>query len=93
MINEEIFKYVSDNFTKNTFSIYENSLRVFEQLYKDKPLKLITVKDIESFKNERLTVVNKSTINIDIVTLKATFNLLVKWEFLSSNIFNQVKKF
>lgn len=35
----------------------------------------------------------KRTVNIDLVTLKATSNLLVKWGFLSSNVFNYVKKF
>lgn len=92
-IKEEIFRYVSDNFTKNTLSIYKNSLRNFEKLFKDKPLKSITVKDIENFKNDRLKAVSKVTINIEIITLRATFNLLIKWGFISENVFSEVNKF
>jgi len=92
-IQGEIFKYVTDNFTKNTLSIYKNSLSTFGKMFKDKPLKLISVKDIENYKNFRLQTVGKTTINIDIVTLKATFNLLIRWNVLTNNMFNDVKKF
>jgi integrase/recombinase XerD len=89
----EIMKYVSDNFTKSTYSIYKNSINHFERHFDKTPLKSITTKDIETYKAKRIESINKTTCNIELRTLKAVFSILVKWEYLSFNPFKDVKQF
>ncbi len=90
---KEVTKYVSENFRSSTQSIYKNSLKTFNSLIGNKPILLITTNDIERFKSERIKQVNKTTANIDLRTLKASFNLALKWKFINENPCKDIKQF
>lgn len=89
----EVMKYVKDNFRSGTAEIYsalfKNMLRIFPA---DKPVRLINAKDIENYKSERLKEVSKSTVNIDLTTLKAVFNIAIRFNWLETNPCKNIKK-
>ena len=53
----------------------------------------ITPRDIESYKQERLTQVKPSTINRELALLKHMFNLAKKWKYTDENPVREVKFF
>ncbi|MCI0716742.1 MAG: tyrosine-type recombinase/integrase [Chlorobi bacterium] len=88
----EVMKYVTDNLRYSTTLFYK---RVFNDLLRiigDKHLKLITTKDIESYKSKRLEEVSPSTVNIDLTTIKTIFNIAIRFNLLLSNPVNHIKK-
>lgn len=91
-LQSEVMKYVTDNLRYSTTLIYKRVFRDFLRIIGDKHLRLITVKDIEGFKSKRLEEVSPSTVNIDLTTLKAIFNIAIRFNWLDSNPVNQIKK-
>lgn len=91
-IETDILNYVKSNFTNSTLSIYRTALKHFGAEFGGVALNSITVKQVEDYKQKRLNSVNKTTCNIELRTLKAAFGLLVKWNFLSHNVFKDVKQ-
>jgi integrase len=87
-----ILKYVSDNMQAGTLSIYKNVMNNFERISGNKPLKLINGAEIENYKNTRANEVSKATTNIDIRTLRAIFNIAIRFEWVSDNPLKYVKK-
>jgi len=92
-LQTEVLKFVSDNLRRSTGLIY---IRVFKHMFKiigNKQLKQITTNDIENYKSVRLRVVNKTTVNIEFTTIKAIFNIGIRFNLLESNPCKSVKKF
>jgi site-specific recombinase XerD len=74
-------KYIGDfplaNYTPQHFDIYKTE--------RQKPVKVITVKD--GHKTEREKIVRPVTVNIELRTLRAFFNTALRWKLLESNPF------
>lgn len=90
---KEINRYTKENFRTSTQSIYKNAMSNFISNIGNKPILLITSNDIERFKSERIKQVNKTTANIDLRTLKASFNLAVQWKLINENPCKEIKQF
>ena len=90
-LKEEILNYVSVNLRKSTIQIYRRVLNDLIRILKDKPIKLITIIDIENYKSKRLSEVKNTTVNIDLKTMRAIFNIAIKWEWINKNPMNAVK--
>lgn len=84
-LKDYVLKYTSQNYTASTNQIYRNTLNKFVGLIGNKRLNSLTINDIEFYKAERLKSINKVTLNIEIRTLKAIFNLAIKWNALKIN--------
>ena len=91
-IKEEALKTLKNDITIGTYKIYEASLRVFQKFTANKKAKLISVKDIESFKAFRLQTIKPATVNIEIRSLKAVFNVALRLGLISSNPFLKIKQ-
>jgi integrase/recombinase XerD len=87
-LEKHVLLYVSNNMRKGTLNIYKNTCKSFIRIIGSKPLNEITNKDIEYFKSCRLKEVRQSTCNIDLSTLKSTFNIGIKFGWC---IYNPVK--
>ncbi|MBK8552809.1 MAG: tyrosine-type recombinase/integrase [Ignavibacteria bacterium] len=72
--------------------IYRRVLNDMIRIIKNKPVMLITNKDLENYKSVRLTEVKKTTVNIDLKTMKAILNLALKWNWISENPMRYVKQ-
>lgn len=91
-LQTEVMKYVSNNMEHSTGKLYkavfDNMLRIFN----DKPIKLINSRDIELYKTVRAEEVTKATVNKDINTMKAIFNIAIRFEWLNLNPVKNIKK-
>ena len=90
-LTNEVLKYVNANLSKSTVSLYKRLLKDFKRINGNIPIKHITFKEIELFKQVRLTEVTKTTVNIDLRTLKAVLNLAIKWNWINENPMKAVK--
>ena len=89
----ELMPFVQSNLQIGTAEIYEKSFRYFLQFLSDIPINKITHRDIDRYKIERLSKVSKTTINIELRSLKAGFEHSVRWGILSANPFRGIKLF
>jgi integrase len=93
ILEAEVLNYVFNNLSKGSYTIYKATFRYLKALTGNKPIKLITGKDIELYKETRIKTVEKTTCNIEVRTLRAIFNLAVKWNWLNCNPLKNVKEF
>lgn len=84
-LEDKVISFVKDNHRKGTVSIYKFTMKSFRETIGDKPLNEITIRDVEHYKSERLKKVKPSTCNIDIATLKASFNIGLKFGWVLHN--------
>jgi site-specific recombinase XerD len=91
-LRNEVLKYVLDNMQGSTCQIYNRVLNDMLRIIGNKPVKLITVKDIENYKSFRISEVKPSTVNIDLSTMKAAFNIALRFDWISINPVKSVKK-
>lgn len=91
-LQNEILKYVNDNLRHGTVKIYKSTLKHLLRIVKDKPIKLITSNEIEYYKSIRLKEVRQSTVNIDLNTIKAIFNIAIRFNWLEKNPSKDIKK-
>lgn len=91
-LQTEVLKYVSDNLRNSTCQIYKRVFKDLLRIIGNRPLKLITISDIENYKSFRLKEVKQATVNIDLMTIKAIFNIAFRFNWINSNPCNEVKK-
>ncbi|MBN1633996.1 MAG: site-specific integrase [Ignavibacteria bacterium] len=91
-LQKEVLKYAESNFRKSTIQIYKRVFKDALRLISDKPIKLITFSDIEHYKTIRSGEVSPAMVNIDLATLKAIFNIAIRFEWININPVNKVKK-
>lgn len=91
-LKNEVLKYAKTNFDKKTVWEYSNIMTKFIDFTGDIHLKDISVKDIEHFKQFRLSDVRPATLNKDLGTLKSAFNYALKLNWINNNPFNKTKK-
>lgn len=91
-LQREVLKYVSDNLRLGTLLLYRNAFKDLIRIIGNKPIKLISNSDIEKFKSFRLTEVKPTTVNIQLTTTKAVFNIAIRFNWLNSNPCNAIKK-
>ncbi|HMQ70129.1 MAG TPA: tyrosine-type recombinase/integrase [Ignavibacteria bacterium] len=91
-LRKEVLQYVSDNLRRGTLLLYKNAFKDLLRITGNKAIKLITVSDIEKFKSIRLTEVKPSTVNIQLTTIKAIFNIALRFNWIHSNPCDSIKK-
>ncbi len=84
-LRTEVLKYVKVNLRKTTVQIYNRVLNDMIRIIKNKPVKLISIRDIENYKSIRLNEVRNTTVNIDLKTMRAIFNIALKWNWITIN--------
>jgi integrase len=85
--------YVENNHAPKTLENAKRVLKAFGRLYGDIPIRELKSNHAEEFKLSRLDSVGvgKSTVNIDVRTLKSCLELAVTWSLLKENPFRKVK--
>ena len=87
----ELFRTrINGSIRKSTLRPYLMSLKSFEAVVGDRLLSEYTIHDIENYKQKRLETISPITLNIELRSLKTTFNSAVKWELLKENPFRKV---
>jgi len=83
--------YANTSFMPNTTRLYDSAFRDFVRLIGDKALNEYKAIDLEHSKAKRLSEVSSTKTNIDFATIKAFFNMAVKWGALEKNPCSGVK--
>jgi integrase len=90
-------RFVSDflahregKFAPATIALCERTLRLFQALRGDIKLEKISSRDIDLYISHRLKTVSPVTVNIEIKTLKASFNTALRWKIIGENPMKEV---
>ena len=81
----QILTYYEKNRAWTTTKRVQDCLRNAKRVWKKDHLQDITIQDVENFKIERLKKVKPATIRLEFRTLKAVFNLAIKWKLIKEN--------
>lgn len=93
-LRSEVLNHVRYHLRKTSILLYESTFRNMERQWGNILIKFIYPNQIEKYKINRLNNgVKKSTVNIELRTMHAMFNLSVQWGFIQSNPCKGVKKF
>jgi integrase len=86
-------EYVKNTFAAKTLENHARVMNLFADMFGAKDVELISLQDLENFKSKRKAKeVSPSTINIDIRTLKASFEWGVQFGKLSGNPLKKAKQ-
>jgi|SRR4030095_15059243 len=92
-LQEDVLEYVKYNFSLKTLEAYRLSLSNLIRILGNRALGLLGMKDFEKYKNERVSSVSKTTVNIEIRTIKAILNYAVRNGYLKTNPALNVRQF
>jgi site-specific recombinase XerD len=67
--------------------VYQPAFISFKTVCGDKLLNEYMLKDVETFKANRMATCRATTVNIEFRTLRAAFNLAVEWQLIKENPF------
>ena len=85
--------YVKSNFAVKTLENAQRVVKLIVGMFPNKDIGAFTAEDLEKFKTKRTQDgVSRTTINIDIRTLKAMFNVAVDWKRIAENPFKKTKQ-
>ena len=84
-VQDIIFNFIKNNFAHTTLLLYKNAIRNLDEMFGYKPIKSITLIDIEEYKTRRLKRISPVTLNIELRTIRAFFNYCVQFNLLSHN--------
>lgn len=90
---EKYLEYSKNNKALGTFEIEKYALNKVLEVLSNKQLKNITLIDCERYKIERSKSVAKTTVNIEIRSLKSVFEIAKRWSYVVQNPFKEVKQF
>ncbi len=91
-VQDIVFNFIKNNFVPGTLLIYKSAIKNLDSLFGYKPIKSITLIDIEEYKTLRLKTVSPVTLNIELRTIKAFFNYCVQFNLLSHNQLSKISQ-
>ena len=77
----------------STHKLYVSAFKNLLRYLGNKPIKIITTKELDNYKNYRSEQIAKSTVNIELTCIKAIFNLALRWQWINNNPAKYVSKF
>lgn len=92
--------FANGNFSKGTIYIYKTSLNKLLSIVGDIPITSLTPQHFDSYKIERLKsnpifdikrTISPITVNIELRTLRASFNTALRWGLIQNNPFSKQK--
>ncbi|MGD1044717.1 MAG: tyrosine-type recombinase/integrase [Bacteroidota bacterium] len=86
---EQFLEYARSNYPKKTFDVYRAALKQFQVICGDIALDKITAKQWDTYRIRRLEHVSPVSVNIELRTLKAFLNTVVRWGNLEHSPFNK----
>ncbi len=92
-LKDEVLEYARTNMAKSTYDLYKKAITNLIIIIGNRQLSLIGMRDIERFKNVRLDSVGRTSVNMEVRTIKAIFSYAVKCGILKTNPTENVKQF
>lgn len=88
---KDFLAFAQGNFSPRTVQFYDYSLKKLAATIGDISLPSITPMHYDMFKTERLKTMSAITVNIDLRTIRASFNTAVRWGLIETNPFSRQK--
>lgn len=92
-VRDNILLHYKTNNSKNTFLSYKNTFDNFVRITGNKDINAVDKTVLEDFKIKRSNEVNLTSTNIDIRNIKAIFNKMKEFDYLSCSMIANVKQF
>lgn len=92
-VKDEVLLYAKNSFSDSTYKIYDHTIRKLIEIISYKPINLLSFRDFEFYKTERLKYINKTSVNIEIRNIKTILNYIIKLGYLKENPASKVKQF
>lgn len=89
----EVMKYANNNLTRSSIYIYQGVFKSLFRILGNKAIKYIPFTDIELYKAERIKQVSKTSVNIELRTMKAIFNYAIKSLYITENPLRHIKPY
>lgn len=87
----DFLSYATGNYSKSTVTIYRSALNRLLSIAGNVPLASITAHHFDTYRVERLTSISPVSVNIELRTLRASFNTALRCGLIERNPFAQVK--
>lgn len=91
-LQDDFLTYAKHNVSPSTQGIYKLTLNHFISSTGNRSLALLGIRDFECYKNSRCEKVSKTTVNIELRTLKVIMNYAVRMNYIKSNPALHVKQ-
>jgi integrase len=88
---QEFLEYARGVFSVETVGIYERSFRSLTRHVGNLRLDALTQKHVDLFKARRLTEVGRTTVNLELRSLRAALYTAMRWKFITENPLKGVK--
>lgn len=90
---EKRLNYINLNFKISTYMLYASTFKNYLSFFPNRPLIKVIPEDLETYK--KLRKVSRTTINMEVRVLKATFNYACSknTKMLKENPFDEIKQF
>jgi integrase len=89
---KEFMDYARQVYTPGNTGIYERAFTSFLRIQGNSALVAVNARSVDMFKVKRLADgIAKNTVNLELRSLKAAFNIALRWELIGANPFKGVK--
>jgi integrase/recombinase XerD len=85
-------KYAESNLGKKSIWHYRYSLTKLREMSGNKPMHFYRTSDFENYKQLRLESIKPASVNIELRTLKAIFNIALSYGYIETNPLKAVKQ-
>jgi len=87
-----VLDYIQANFSNGTRKIYNCALQNFQVMVGPNcMLTNMSMRHVDKFKTERMRRLGPNSVNIELRTLRAAFNIAKRWDLIEQNPFSNVK--
>ena len=86
----EFEKTKQNQLNHKTIALYKAVLKKLITMFGDVGLNKILIKEAEQYQSNRLQTVSATTTNIELRTLKASFNAALRWNYILKNPFKEI---
>jgi len=87
----ELLIFVTHASSHENASVYKRALGHFLRITGNMPLDSVSPKHVDQFKTKRSQEVSAVTLNLELRTLRAAFNIALRWSYIQANPFSRVK--
>lgn len=92
-LNKEILRYAKINYEANTCDLYSRSLKNLLLCLGERLIESLTLRDFENFKSFRVSQVSRTTVNMELRTIKASLFTAQRFGLIIKNPIQGVKQF
>ena len=87
----DFLDYVRANLSPKTFSIYVSVLKRLREHFGKAAIDEITTREMDFYKIDRSKKVSAPSVNVELRSIKAFLNCLIRWDIIANNPCEEIK--